>query len=245
MLLHSGFLLAIVSSTLLGAERANLGSLTISCPATSKIGCNESLDPSVTGTPTTSGECDPAIPATLTYTDSVVVPPCEAQRFDANITRHWTATDSCGNTATCDQVIHVMKEIWKFDIKAQSCPNPFNLGAHGAISMTIVGSAEHDVATIDPSSIQIWTEHCEGGPVAPIRYHYEDKATPWPGGEACGCHTLGADGFLDLDFHFRRADVESGLHLDTYPHFSYVRIFVTARTQDGCGILGTDCVRVQ
>jgi hypothetical protein len=111
--------------------------------------------------------------------------------------------------------------------------------------MTLVGTSQHDVTTIDPSTIRIWTEDCQGGPVAPIRYNYEDKATPWPGGPACGCHTLGADGILDLNFHFRRADVENGLHLGSYPHFSYVRIFVTAQTFDGCGILGSDCVRVQ
>lgn len=222
-----------------------VGSLVIVCPATGKIACLESADPSETGMPTTSGECDPEIPATLTYTDSPEIPACEAQRFDYTITRHWTATDSCGNTATCDQVIHVLKQVWNFDIKSPSCPNPFNLGANGMISMTLVGTAEHDVSTIDSSSIRIWTEDCEGGPVSPIRFHYEDKATPWPGGPPCGCHELGADGYLDLDFHLRRSAVENGLDLASYPHFSYVRIFVTAQTYEGCGIVGTDCIRVQ
>jgi hypothetical protein len=222
----------------------SLGALTIQCPGLAKVYCHESTDPSITGMPTTSGECDPNIPATLTYTDTPVSPPCDAQRFEAFVFRRWTATDSCGNTASCDQRIHVVKDIWNFDIKAPSCPNPFNLGANGMISMTLVGTSQHDVTTIDPSTIRIWTEDCQGGPVAPIRYNYEDKATPWPGGPACGCHTLGADGILDLNFHFRRADVENGLHLGSYPHFSYVRIFVTAQTFDGCGILGSECVRV-
>ena len=240
-------LLSVVNSHPLPPVPTNLGlgSLVIECPGVTKVRCNDSLDPSFTGTPTTSGECDPNHPATLTYTDSVQVPACEAQRFQTTIIRTWTATDSCGNTATCDQTIHVVKEIWNFDIKSPSCPNPFNLGANGMISMTIVGTAQRDVSTIDPSTVAIWTEDCAGGPVTPVRYHFEDKATPWPGGPACGCHTLGADGIMDLDFHFRRQDVENGLHLASYPSFSYVRIFVTAQTYDGCEILGTDCVRVQ
>ena len=236
---------ALCSSAVPEPPPAAQGALTITCPPVAKVFCGDSTDPEFTGVPTTSGECDPSQPADLTFTDSVMPHDCNAERFDSIIIRTWTATDSCGNSVSCDQRIDVVRQIWDFDIKAPSCPNPFPLGAGGLISMTIVGTADHDVTEIDPSSIEIWTEHCEEGPVTPIRFNYEDKATPFPGGTACDCHTLGADGHLDLNFHFRRSDVRNGLDLGSYPRGTFVKIFVSARLEDGCGILGMDCVRVQ
>lgn len=224
---------------------ATLGTLSITCPPLGKITCGESSDPENTGYPTSSGECDPSIPATFTYSDSIVPNDCPAERFDCFIIRTWTATDSCGNTASCEQTIDVLREIWNFDIKAPSCPNPFALGANGVISMTIVGTAQHDVADIDPSTMEIWTAHCDQGPVTPLRYNYEDKATPFIAGPNCDCTTHGSDGILDLNFHFRRSDVQSGLDLGSYASGTYVKIFVSARLDNGCGILGMDCVRVQ
>jgi hypothetical protein len=224
---------------------ANLGQLTITCPPLAKFFCGESMDPEQTGTPIVSGECDPNIPATVTYSDAVTDQTCAANRFQRIVRRTWTATDSCGNSVSCDQILDVIKPIWDFDIKSPSCPNPFNLGGNGVISMTIVGTADHDVTQIDPSTIQIWTVNCGAGPVSPLRYNYEDKATPWPGGPACGCHTLGADGYLDLNFHLRRSDVEAGLGLGSYPNGSFVRIVFSAQTLDGCGIIASDCVRIQ
>jgi hypothetical protein len=241
------FLLAVLSSSPAQPQpaAANLGQLTITCPDLFKFTCGDDSDPGAAGTPTVTGECDPNIPATLTYVDSVVTEPCPANRFEAVITRTWTATDSCGNTASCEQTLDQIKQVWNLDIKSPSCPNPFLLGGNGVISMTIVGTAQNDVTNIDPATIQIWTTNCAAGPVAPIRYNYEDKATPWPGGLPCGCHTLGADGILDLNFHLKRSDVQAGLGLGSYPPFTYVRIFFSAQTLDGCGVIGSDCVRVQ
>jgi len=224
---------------------AALFTLMIQCPDTAKVECGTSTDPSITGTPTTSGECDPNHPATLTYTDTIVPPSCVADRFDHFITRHWVATDSCGNTASCDQTIDVVKEVWSFDIKAPSCPNPFNRGSGGVISMTIVGAAGQDVTQIDVNSVRLYIEHCTAGPVAPIRYSYDDKTAPFPGGTFCSCWSRGPDGILDLDFTFRKSDVRTGLQLDGYPAGTYVRITVTGTLNSGCGFLGTDCVRVQ
>ena len=249
-MLHSfaPFFLATLGSSTAQPEPAasTVGTLVIQCPALGKLTCGESIDPNDTGFPTASGECDPSQPATFTFSDSVLPHDCGAERFDSFIIRTWTATDSCGNTASCEQTIDLIREIWNFDIKAPSCPNPFNLGgANGVVSMTIVGTAQHDVTDIDPSTIEIWTEHCDEGPVTPLRYNYEDKATPFMPGRYCACTTQGSDGILDLNFHFRKTDVQNGLDLGAYPPFTYVKIYVSARLSNGCGILGQDCVRVQ
>jgi hypothetical protein len=68
----------------------------ISCPANIGIECDESLDPSHTGTATATDNCDPA--PSITYSD---------QQHIGSITRTWTATDACGNSAQCQQTITV------------------------------------------------------------------------------------------------------------------------------------------
>ena len=242
-MLHSfsPFLLAA-----LGVTPPAAGTLTITCPPLAKLVCGESLDPEDLGVPTASGECDPSQPATFTFVDDVVENDCPAERIGHVIRRTWTATDSCGNTASCQQTIDLVREVWNFDVKAPSCPNPFNLGGgNGVVSMTIVGTAEHDVTEIDPSSIRIWTEHCAAGPASPLRYHYEDKATPFVPGPNCACTTQGADGILDLNVHFKKSDVQSALDLGSNAPGSYVRIYVTAALEDGCELIGLDCVRIQ
>jgi hypothetical protein len=59
----------------------------------------------LTGVPIAVDNCG-AIP-TLTFADSVVGVPCPAPR---TITRTWTATDDCGNSATCQQIFTATDE---------------------------------------------------------------------------------------------------------------------------------------
>ncbi|MEZ4894486.1 MAG: hypothetical protein R2778_15910 [Saprospiraceae bacterium] len=51
---------------------------------------------------------DPCGPATLSYFDQPSTQTC-ASIYTKIITRHWTATDQSGNTATCDQIINVLR----------------------------------------------------------------------------------------------------------------------------------------
>ncbi|HEY3386457.1 MAG TPA: T9SS type A sorting domain-containing protein [Saprospiraceae bacterium] len=72
----------------------------ITCPANVTILCTDSTAPANTGTATASDNCDPA--PTVNFVDATVAGAC-TQEFTIN--RTWTATDACGNTSTCLQVI--------------------------------------------------------------------------------------------------------------------------------------------
>jgi hypothetical protein len=74
----------------------------IICPPNVTLACSESSDPSATGSATAADNCDTNL--TVTFTDTVAGAPCPASR---TITRTWTTTDACGNSATCQQVITV------------------------------------------------------------------------------------------------------------------------------------------
>lgn len=74
----------------------------ITCPAGLTIECDESIDPLNTGLATATDNCDTA--PLVDYSDVTLAGACPQEY---TITRTWTATDACGNTSTCDQVIVV------------------------------------------------------------------------------------------------------------------------------------------
>jgi hypothetical protein len=216
--------------------------LAIVCPPTAKLFCGESsTDPSVTGSATAVGGC---APVTITFTD-IVNTPTTADRFQYEITRVWTASDSCGQTAVCSQEIHVLRQMWYLDIKPTSCPNPINLGGNGVVPVGLLGSAGHDVTQIDPTSIRLSRLKSTGvGSVAPTMVNFADVGTPYTG-DLCGCHTLGGDGILDLNLKFDKQALVQALNLANVPNMTFTQIVLTARLYDGCEIIAVDCVRVQ
>lgn len=222
---------------------ASLTKLQISCPGDYKVVCDGgSLDPSVTGTATAVGGCGQ--PLVIAYADSEQAT-CPADRFQRDIRRTWTVTDPCGNTASCTQTIHVVRQVWSLDIKPTSCPNPINIGGGGGqVSVGILGTATQDVSQIDPTTVRIWREKCTAGPLTPNMITLEDVGTPFTG-TGCGCHTLGADGFTDLRLRFDKQDLINALNLSNVPNMTYTRLVVTARLYTGCEIVAADCVRVQ
>jgi streptogramin lyase len=92
------------------------------------------------------------------------------------------------------------------DIKPQSCPNPINVGANGALAVAILGTSTFDVTTIDPSSVKL-----QG--VSPLRSALEDVAAPFTGAlvSATSCTTAGPDGFTDLVLFFDDQAVSAAL----------------------------------
>jgi hypothetical protein len=75
----------------------------ITCPADITIECDESTDPDNTGSATATDACDsdPVIDFSDVITPSIVCPE------EKVITRTWTATDGCGNSNDCEQIITV------------------------------------------------------------------------------------------------------------------------------------------
>jgi len=77
----------------------------VTCPANITIECDESTNPSNTGTATATDGCDPS--PTVTYTDSETPGSCPQEK---TITRTWTATDADDNSASCQQTITVVDD---------------------------------------------------------------------------------------------------------------------------------------
>ena len=222
--------------------------LTITCPPTGKVFCGAPTTPDYTGEATAVSTCPGQV--VITYADSQSAPggACAARRFYSVLQRTWTATDACGNTASCTQSIDVVRQIWSLDIKPTSCPNPIQVGSNGGgatVMMGVLGTATQDVLNIDPASIAIYREDCASGPVYPTGFGYEDVATPVNANARCECTTLGPDGFMDLRLRFNRPQLVQGLGLAAFPQGSYHRLVVTGRTLNGCEFIATDCVRIQ
>jgi hypothetical protein len=131
------------------------------------------------------------------------------------------------------------------DIKPGSWPNPINVGSKGVLPVAICGTKDFDVKTIDPATVKIYIEGIEIG-VSPIRWTYEDVATPWTG-EPGGGHALGGDGYLDLVLHFDTQKVVTTLNLaahagETIPLIIKGNLYEAA---GGTSIQGQDYVRIQ
>jgi len=129
------------------------------------------------------------------------------------------------------------------DIKPGSWPNPINIVSKGVFAVAICGTEDFDVMTIVPESVRIYIEGIEEG-VAPIRWTYEDVATPYIG-EPGGGHALGGDGYLDLYLHFDTQTVVTTLHL--YEHVGETIPLIIKGNLYVCftPIMGQDYVRVQ
>lgn len=74
----------------------------ITCPPDTLVECSEFTDPGTTGMPTVTDNCDPN--PEIVFADSVVTGMGQTLRV---IFRTWTAQDTCGNIAECQQVITV------------------------------------------------------------------------------------------------------------------------------------------
>ncbi len=124
----------------------------ITCPSDMTIQCDESTDPSDTGTATATDNCSGA---SITYTDDDVAGICDDEHI---ITRTWTATDGCGNASSCDQVITIV------DTEAPSLTCPPNT--------TI--NCEQDPDDTGITGNAIVTDNCDATP----DYSYNDAITP-------------------------------------------------------------------
>jgi hypothetical protein len=130
------------------------------------------------------------------------------------------------------------------DIKPGSCPNPFNTTSKGVLPVAVLGTEDFDVTTVDPATIQLTREGYDVG-VSPLRWSYEDVATPFEG-ELCECHDLNGDGYMDLTLKFKTQEVKDTLDLSDEAG-NTIPLLITGNLMeeaDGTPIEGSDCIWV-
>jgi hypothetical protein len=144
-----------------------------------------------------------------------------------------------------DQSIPCIIEV-AVDVKPESCPNPLNPKSKGVLPVAVLGSEDFDVNLIDPVSIKLAREGYEGQGVSPLRWTYEDVATPFEG-ELCECHDLNGDGYMDLTLKFNSQELVADLELDGVIGET-IPLILTGNLKDefgGIAIEGSDCVRIK
>ncbi|MCK5476298.1 MAG: hypothetical protein KAI55_00085 [Candidatus Aenigmarchaeota archaeon] len=131
------------------------------------------------------------------------------------------------------------------DIKPSSCPNPINTKKKGVLPVAILGTEEFDITTLDPETIELkLTSESEEG-VMPIRWNYEDVATPFEG-ELCDCHELAGDGYIDMTLKFNAPEVVETLGLTGFQGET-IPLTISGTLKEeygGTQIEGQDCVWV-
>ncbi len=113
----------------------------INCPSNISISCEDSTDPSNTGTATSSDACSNAS-VTIDFSDVTTPGNCPNEY---TITRTWTATDASGNTTSCAQTIDIIDNT----PPQVTCPGP------------VAVQCESDVPAPDISAVSA-TDNCDG-----------------------------------------------------------------------------------
>ena len=129
------------------------------------------------------------------------------------------------------------------DIKPGSWPNPLQLKGRGVLPVAICGTEEFDVTTIDPETVRLTIEGVTEE-VPPLRWSYEDAATPYMGEPGSG-HDLEGDGYLDLTLKFKTREVIETLGLDAFSDRDVVVLMLTGNLKaehGGTPIQGQDCI---
>lgn len=153
---------------------------------------------------------------------------------------------TCWALLTLERVVEIPTIQVYVDIKPGSCPNPINLKKKGVLPVAICGTEDFDVTTIDPESILLTREGYEDVGVSPLRWSYEDVATPYTGDEECGCHDLDGDGYLDLSLKFKNKEVVETLDIEDVVG-EVIPLIITGNLKEeegGTPIKGQDCVWV-
>jgi hypothetical protein len=118
------------------------------------------------------------------------------------------------------------------DIKPGSCPNPLNSKSKGVLPVAICGTPDFNVMDIDPETILL-------AGVPPIRYAYEDVATPFMG-DLCDCHDLNGDGYMDLTLKFKTQHIVA--IIGTTTDREWRTLTLTGNLIGGEPFEGQDCV---
>ena len=122
------------------------------------------------------------------------------------------------------------------DIRPGSCPNPLNPRSRGVLPVAILGTNQFDVASVDPESITL-------AGVTPLRWSFEDVASPTSHAAECDCAESHPDGIDDLVLKFSTLNVAEELGI--LRPGSTVTLAASGTLMDGTAFRGTDCVIVR
>src|SRR5690606_8917637 len=128
----------------------------ITCPGNVTIECTASTLPANTGSATATDACDASV--TPTFTDVTTGAGCPQEYL---ITRTWLATDDCGNTSTCTQVITVQDNL----PPSITCPINVTIDCSASTLPANTGSATATDAC-DPSVTPTYADVTTGGSCA-------------------------------------------------------------------------------
>jgi hypothetical protein len=108
-----------------------------------------------------------------------------------------------------------------------------------------MGTTDFDITQIDPESIRITRPGVTDEQVKPIRWSYEDVATPFEG-EPCDCHCLKGDGNMDLSMKaYKREIVDALIEEDDAEQTIVLTVIGNLKDEfGGTPIVGEDCVKV-
>lgn len=125
------------------------------------------------------------------------------------------------------------------DIKPQGCPSVLNTKNKGLLPVAILGTTDFDVNDIDVSTVQL-----EG--FFPLRYNFEDVATPFNGGsldDCSDCTQNGPDGLSDLTLKYDTQSVLAAI--GEVNNGNCIRFTITGNLWDGTPFEGTDLVFIR
>jgi len=135
------------------------------------------------------------------------------------------------------------------DIKPGACPNYININSRGFVQISVLGTQDFNVATIDPTEIELEIEGVDEE-IEPVRWGYEDVATPLYDKEnQCDCYVLGGDGYVDLVLKFDAQELIGTFNLtelvgETIPLAITGELYGFNEDEVEYDIRGQDCILV-
>ena len=147
-------------------SRIDVTAPVISCPNDVTVECDASTDPLDTGEATASDRCD--TDPSIEYLDEETAGSCLGELL---IDRRWTATDACGHSSVCTQVITVIDSTppviscpWDMTVECDESTAPSAMGSATAIdscdegpSITMSDSAQSTGCAQESIISRTWT----------------------------------------------------------------------------------------
>ncbi|MCK6446474.1 MAG: hypothetical protein L6Q99_08800 [Planctomycetes bacterium] len=190
--------------------------------------------PLSTGLAIATDNCDPN--PIVAFSD--VVTPSLIRGLEATITRTWTATDYCGNTASAmvDILVYSPKQaaLPNFDFDIDNCPNAIHRLLLHPAALTVLNSPKFNPAKIDWSTVEIQRRVPTTGSfqlgAATFALGQFGKLTATHPGE---CNSPLNDGKTDLHILVDEAALVYDLGLDADPFGTVVELAIRGRFTNG------------